>query len=38
MGIPRAESYHMTLGEIVTLWHYKRLYAGEIKKEKIAEI
>ena len=38
MGISRAEAYHMTLGEIVTLWHYKRLFAGEIKKEKSIDI
>ena len=38
MGLSRAEAYHMTLGEIVTLWHYKRLFAGEIKKEKSIDI
>lgn len=34
MGLSRAECYSMTLGEIVTLWHYKKLYNDEIKKEK----
>lgn len=38
MGLSRAEAYHMTLGEIVTLWHYKRLFAGEIKREKSVDI
>jgi hypothetical protein len=38
MGIPRAEAYHMTLGELISLWHYKRLFAGELKKEKSIDI